>query len=338
MNERHKLSAPQLRPRRSILIPKTNRMPAGLSRRQFVALTAGIWASDVQLAALADPPRPEGKIAYVRGDFGDGRNRKIWIMQPDGSKRRALTDEFKDAGEDSPCWSPDGRRILFSALRGDHRRIYVRDSDGKNEICLTPDLNLGTDYESPMWSPDAKTIAFYAFPAERKHAHICLMTAEGTNQRQLTRGGDYNWLPCFSPDGKRIVFETTRDGNREIYVMNVDGSNPLNLSKDPQWDHHPACSPDGSRIAFMSRRDRESARIYVMNSDGSEVAPLTKLGGRASEPAWSPCGNWLAFTWVKPRTERPMDIYIMRSDGSDQVNLTKSRFGNENWAPNWGPN
>src|SRR2546422_3055032 len=95
----------------------------------------------------------------------------------------------------------------------------------------------------------------------------------------------------ISPDGSKILFETNRDGNWEVYVMNADGSGPLNLSnnpasEDPDWTA-PAWSPDGSKIAFRSDRDG-NLEIYVMNADGSGVTRLTSAPGADWNPAWSP--------------------------------------------------
>lgn len=308
-----------------------------LSRREFVRLAAGIAGLSVPAAAFAKAPVPEGKIAFVSGDFGNGGG-KIWIMRPDGSGRRALTKNVDDPREDDPKWSPDGRRIAFSAVRHRRTRIFVRDSEGKHEICLTPDPTLGEHCESPAWSPDAKTIAFCTFPADRETAHICMMSADGADQRQLTFGNHYDWWPCFSSDGRRIIFGSTRDGNREIYAIDLNGSNPTNLSTNGEWDDFPACAPDGTKIAFMTRRDvRRGSAICVANLDGSNLAYLTHHPDRHSEPAWSPDSGWLAYTRVeRGSNSNPMDIYIMKADGSNRVNLTHSQRGMENWAPSWG--
>ena len=54
------------------------------------------------------------------------------------------------------------------------------------------------------------------------------MNADGSGKRKLTHNARYNAEPAWSPDGRKIAFRSTRDGNREIYVMNADGSNQPN--------------------------------------------------------------------------------------------------------------
>ena len=73
------------------------------------------------------------------------------------------------------------------------------------------------------------------------------MDANGGNQQRLTNTGN-NWLPSWSPDGKRIAFTSMRDGNAEIYLMDADGENPQNLTKHPNYDWDASWSPDGERL------------------------------------------------------------------------------------------
>ena len=75
--------------------------------------------------------------------------------------------------------------------------------------------------------------------------------------------------PAWSPDGRRIVFSSTRDGDPEVYVMNADGSAPRRLTTTPGRDAHPSWSPDGATIAFQSPRLDGHTRIFLMNADGA---------------------------------------------------------------------
>ena len=69
------------------------------------------------------------------------------------------------------------------------------------------------------------------------------MNADGSEQRNLTNHPGEDVRTFWSPDGRMIVFESTRDGNKEIYVMNADGSEQRNLTNNPARDFYPCWSP-----------------------------------------------------------------------------------------------
>src|SRR5436305_10206918 len=79
--------------------------------------------------------------------------------------------------------------------------------------------------------------------------------------------------PMFSPDGKKIAFESNRSGNFEIYTMDIDGAHIKQLTNDTAFDGTPAWSPDGKQIVFASERDSDP-EIYIMNVDGSNQKRL----------------------------------------------------------------
>jgi Tol biopolymer transport system component len=98
---------------------------------------------------------------------------------------------------------------------------------------------------------------------------IYVVQADGSGLRNLTPKPVGTYVaPAWSPDGRKIVFVSDRDGNSEIYVMNANGSGQRSLTRNPAYDADPAWSPDGRKLAFVSNRDG-SYGIYVMNADGS---------------------------------------------------------------------
>ncbi|MEA5077860.1 MAG: hypothetical protein VB013_04745 [Anaerolineaceae bacterium] len=119
-------------------------------------------------------------------------------------------------------------------------------------------------------------------------------------------------LPC------NIVFDSDRDGNREIYSMAPDGSNQVNLSNDPADDTDPVWSPDGSQIAFTSDRptDEGGRYIYIMQADGSDVRKVSTYHD-SQRPDWSPLGNQIVY-------EINDDIYLLDLAAGTEVNLTNS--------------
>jgi TolB protein len=75
--------------------------------------------------------------------------------------------------------------------------------------------------------------------------------------------------PMYSPDGMKLVFISTHDGDPEIFVMNADGSGLKKLTDNTAVDAAPSWSPDGGKIVFTSDRSG-SFELYRMNSDGSQ--------------------------------------------------------------------
>ena len=93
------------------------------------------------------------------------------------------------------------------------------------------------------------------------------MDADGDNPRRLTDHDAGDGFPSWSPDGRRIAFDSDRDGNIEVYVMDADGANPRRLTDHDASDGFPSWSPDGRRIAFGSNRDG-NWEVYAMDADG----------------------------------------------------------------------
>ena len=140
-----------------------------------------------------------------------------------------------------------------------------------------------------------------------------------------------DYEPVASPDGRRIAFASSRDGNDEIYVANANGTNVTRLTRHRAPDYDPAWSPDSRSIAFSSERDGNS-EIYAVAADGSRLTRLTGSAGDDENPAWSPDGTRIAF-WSD--RDDDADIYVMNADGTSTVALTANDDGD--YFPAWSP-
>jgi dipeptidyl aminopeptidase/acylaminoacyl peptidase len=127
-----------------------------------------------------------------------------------------------------------------------------------------------TGGEAPDWSPGSDRIAFF-------RSGIAVINANGSGLHNLTTDVQDS-APKWSPDGQKILFDSHRDGNYEIYVMNPDGSGQTNLTMNAAADYGGTWSPDGRQIAFGSSRGGV-AHIYVMNRDGSGLVQVTNNPG-----------------------------------------------------------
>ena len=262
------------------------------------------------------------------------RNYEIYVMDDDGKNQRNLTNHPSD--DYAPSWSPDGTRIAFMSDRDGNYEIYVMDADGGNQQNLT---NHPEDEKAPAWSPDGKRIAFvsdrdrlldiHGFPT----SEIYVMDADGENPQNLTNNPADDWSPSWSPDGKRIVFMSYRDGHfigdfeeitSEIYVMDADGGNQQRLTENRKNDWSPSWSPDGTRIVFSSDRkgDWVNYEIYVMDADGGNLQRLTENRNNDWSPSWSPDGKRIAFSSDRKGDFESFEIYVMDADGGNQQNLT----------------
>jgi len=110
-------------------------------------------------------------------------------------------------------------------------------------------------------------------------------------------------FPLFAkaPTTPKILFTSSRDGNREIYMMNPDGSEQVNLTQHRAEDMTAVWSPRGDKILFVSDRQGTGVRdLYLMDPDGSNVRRVfkRKAKGRREYPAWSTDGKQFAYRYT----------------------------------------
>ena len=161
------------------------------------------------------------------------------------------------------------------------------------------------------WSTDANWITYtqgWFFGDQTNKADVWKIRSDGTQRTNLTEGSDSNnGMPDFSPDGKKIVFRSSRGGNFDLYLMNADGSGLVQLTDDEAKDNFPVFAPSGDAIVFSSDRDSEldplgykSFDNYIMKltPDGHPgvTTRITDDPGHDAHPNYSPDGKWIVYT------------------------------------------
>jgi tricorn protease len=125
---------------------------------------------------------------------------------------------------------------------------------------------------------------------------LWLADRNGGNARRLTSHAASEFAPRFSPDGKRIAFSASYDGNTDVYVIGLDGGVPKRLTWHPSADVVSGWSPDGQRVLFASPREvlnNRSNQLYEVSVDGGYEKQVMKAV--AYEGVWSADGRQLAY-------------------------------------------
>jgi len=218
-------------------------------------------------ADMACPPPPDYSKGYVWGiDPFD-----IFTVNRDGTDLKRLTNYGVYTAEG--VLSPDGKRIVFTSLKGGDLDIYTMNVDGTDVKQLT---NLPGYDGGPWWSPDGKQIVYRAYhptdPAELKDYQdllkqrmirpnkmdLWIMNADGSNNHRITNLGGASFGPSWSHDGKRLIFSSNyknpKSRNFDLYMVNLDGSGLEQITTNEEFDGFPMFSPDGTKIIWASNR------------------------------------------------------------------------------------
>ncbi len=178
-------------------------------------------------------PDGQGVIMSLQSD--DGRDSNIYEMDLRSKRLRQLTNA--PAINTSPCYAPDGSRIVFESDRGGTQQIYMMGSDGSGQDRIS--FGKGR-YSTPVWSPDGKWIAFTKQGGGK--FSIGVMKPDGSGERILTEGY-HNEAPTWSPNSRVVMFFRERGGEQggpQLYSVDVTGYNEQavttpGFASDPAW-------------------------------------------------------------------------------------------------------
>ena len=206
----------------------------------------------------------------------------------------------------------------------DDRRILYASTFAHDKACpARPDNSMG-----------------YVWPLG--HLEIYTSKTDGTDLRQLTSNGAYNAEATVSPDGRTIIFTSTRDGDIDLYTMSLTGGDVRRITSRVGYDGGAFFSPDGSKIVWRAAYPQTTAdtadyqrllnarlvrparvELWVANADGSNAHQITRLGGANFAPFFNPDGKRIIFSsnFESPRSGA-FDLFLINVDGTGLEKVT----------------
>lgn len=311
------------------------------------ALIAACGGAPPAPPAPADAPAGHGAVAFpARAD------------EPHLTNLRRLTF----AGENAEAYyAADGRHLIFQATWPNISQcdqIYIMDIAGRNLHRVSNGKGRTT---CGYFFPDGKRVVFSSTHAASPDCpprpdysqgyvwalydyDIYTARPDGSDLRLLFRSPGYDAEATISPDGRTIVFTSTRDGDLDIYTMDADGSNVRRLTSELGYDGGAFFSPDGRHIVYRAyhpdtpEKQADYRRllrqnlvrpteldIWIMDADGSNKRRVTDLHAASFAPFFHPNGRQIIFSSnVHDPRGRDFDIYLVNLDGSGLERVTRS--------------
>jgi Tol biopolymer transport system component/serine/threonine protein kinase len=265
---------------------------------------------------LSPAVSPDGKTVAYR-HFESGGVSEIYVVPVAGGEPRRLT--FSDAVKASPAWTPDGRDILYLAEIGGNLGLWRMPATGGTPQRIEA---VGQSVTSFAISQQGNRLAWAQTVNDSNIWQVDLLgiIAHKQSARTLIASTRADVSSQFSPDGKRIVFASTRSGRAGIWISDSEGQHQALLcSFDRGASGSPRWSPDGRWIVFDGRVDG-NADIYRMSPDGGKPLRLTTESSEDIVPSVSRDGHWIYFCSNRSGARQ---IWRMPANGGSAVQVTK---------------
>jgi TolB protein len=249
---------------------------------------------------------PDGRRIAFERRYGGRSPDSLFTMGSDGSRPLRLKTTCAAGtclGDSAPAWAPDGDRLVFERAFGPIVKdnaagldLVTADADGSNEQVIlhyrTREAQ-GQEMHDAQWSPDGTRIAVMILnitAKPRNASAVYVLDADGSDLHRVTPIRLNAGNPDWSPDGKRIAFNSFYGGPKapEIYTVHPDGSGLRRLRHEPKdsYSFDPSWSPDGGRIAFVHGARGPITHIWTMKQNGTRLRQITHGRRPDRGPDW----------------------------------------------------
>jgi TolB protein len=281
--------------------------------------------------ALGEQGMAASRIVFPMNRDG---TQDLWMIDSDGENLRRITD-FGDLAT-SPTWAPEGDRIAFLSYHEGPMRIYEMQLGSGDVRGLS--IPREGNFITPAYHPDGDVVAFSVLGAQNRSGLFTWNVARDCCLSNLTEGRHYDLSPTYSPDGRRVAFNSNRLGDQvpQIYVMPAGGGTPDLLSPynygEQGYYTSPDWSPVGDLVAFHGKVGRYGPyQILVARmGEGGRLLQLTSEGNN-EDPSWAPDGRHLVFVGERRRGK---GLFVVDSaTGEIRTLVSGMDVGTPAWSP-----
>jgi len=255
------------------------------------------WSPDGSRIAFVSARAYPGKRLAVHSNLGAwtpffaGRNGDVWVMPALGGTARRVAENAY-----FPTWSPDGKHLIYQALREGQWQLWIQTVEGA-EAPRQLELD-GLDVtvvSQPAWSPDGQWIAFAAGDAPQMSVYV--VASAGGSPRAVARGSAYAFTPSWSPDGQWLYFSSDQGGQMNLWKARLENGRvgtARQITTGTGPDLSPRPDPGGRRLAYANMRS--TVDLWQRDLATGELVQVTKETTREDNAQPSPDGQWLAFS------------------------------------------
>ena len=249
------------------------------------------------------------------------RNQEIWSAAPLGGPARRIIDSGRN-----PNFSADGESLVFER----DKEIWVAKADGSDahRVDAAPENRYNTMDGLPAFSPDGKWIAAYR-PAMGPHGDVWVIPAEGGKARRVTFDTRAASGPTWTPDGRWIVYSSSRAGSTTLWRVPSAGGTPEALTTGAGEDTEPALSADGKRLIYTNARN--SWALALLDPATGKSKELLERRSEVIFPVFSRAGDRIAFFHMTAAGDQ---VFTIAVDGADLRQITQGKE-ERNVMPSW---
>jgi len=287
-------------------------------RRRLTSFPGGSHSSFI-LGDYYPSVSPDGRtLAFARdtnnclgGLYVLGLTREL---RPDGEPRSVTEQRYGALA--GVTWAANGREIVYAAGGAAIQSLWRVSASGEHAPKRLP-------YALPaaQFPAIARTLPRLAYSWFVNNVNLWRLDVR-KQERRMHIGTSYaNGSPDYSPDGRKIAFQSNQSGNWEVWSCDADGSACQQLTRfnGPQCGS-PRWSPDGKWLALDSRSEGQP-EIYVMAADGGQPRRVTNDPASDILPSWSADGLWVYFTSDR---SGQYELWKVPKDGGEAVRITRA--------------